>query len=311
MITDAFDNSEVLFGTKDFYGEQKHLCDKCMVVFSEQIFEYMLDTYEHQEVGAIRCCNGITPVYVFDIEGMKITGYLSHIGSALAGGDVIEANWLTGAVKFIMFGSAGSLDSGLTTGKFVIPTHSYREEGLSYHYAPPADYIEVKNAKIVKAIFDELKYLFKGIKILVEGRMQNDNYKNRAGENVYGMRLMIEEISFAESKKALESGNDEREEAERETRASSNRNRSDRAENQRSASRSTRSGREEVDDRDYDREREDGRYRSNTRAGASDDRRRSNSGGTRSRGTSARSRERSQDIDDRYMETDDEKLDFD
>lgn len=161
-----------------------------------------------------------------------------------------------------------------------------------------------------KAEFAE-KYLFKGIKILVEGRMQNDNYKNRAGENVYGMRLMIEEISFAESKKALESGNDEREEAERETRASSNRNRSDRAENQRSASRSTRSGREEVDDRDYDREREDGRYRSNTRAGASDDRRRSNSGGTRSRGTSARSRERSQDIDDRYMETDDEKLDFD
>ena len=116
MITDAFDNSEVLFGTKDFYGEQKHLCDKCMVVFSEQIFEYMLDTYEHQEVGVIRCCNGITPVYVFDIEGMKIAGYLSHIGSALAGGDVIDVNWLTGAVKFVMFGSAGSLDSGLTTG---------------------------------------------------------------------------------------------------------------------------------------------------------------------------------------------------
>lgn len=159
-----------------------------------------------------------------------------------------------------------------------------------------------------KAEFAE-KYLFKGIKILVEGRMQNDNYKNRAGENVYGMRLMIEEISFAESKKALESENDEREEPERETRASSNRNRSDRAENQRSASRSGREA--EVDDRDYDREREAGRYRSNTRAGASDDRRRSNSGGTRSRGTSARSRERSQDIDDRYMETDDEKLDFD
>ena len=124
-----------------------------------------------------------------------------------------------------------------------------------------------------KAEFAE-KYLFKGIKILVEGRMQNDNYKNRAGENVYGMRLMIEEISFAESKKALESGNDEREEPERETRASSNRNRSDRAENQRSASRSSRSGREaEVDDRDYDREREAGRYRSNTRTGALDDRR--------------------------------------
>lgn len=31
MITDALDNSEVLFGPKDFYGEQKYLCDKCII----------------------------------------------------------------------------------------------------------------------------------------------------------------------------------------------------------------------------------------------------------------------------------------
>lgn len=156
MITDAFDKSEVLFGPKDFYGEQKHLCDKCIIVFSEMIFEYMIEIYAHEEAGVIRCCNGITTVYIFEIEGMKIAGYLSHIGSALAGGDVIDVNWLTGASKFIMFGSAGSLDSSVTNGKFVIPTESYREEGLSYNYAAPADYIKIKNSKIVKTILDEL-----------------------------------------------------------------------------------------------------------------------------------------------------------
>ena len=131
MITDAFDKSEVLFGPKDFYGEKKNLCDKCIIVFSEVIFEYMLETYEHEQAGVIRCCNGVTAVYVFEIEGMKIAGYLSHIGSALAGSDVIDANWLTGADKFIMFGSAGSLDSNATDGKFVIPTAAYREDGLN------------------------------------------------------------------------------------------------------------------------------------------------------------------------------------
>lgn len=155
MITDAFDKSEVLFGPKDFYGEKKNLCDKCIIVFSEVIFEYMLETYEHEQAGVIRCCNGVTAVYVFEIEGMKIAGYLSHIGSALAGSDVIDANWLTGADKFIMFGSAGSLDCNATDGKFVIPTAAYREDGLSYHYAAPTDYIEIKNTKAVKEIFDE------------------------------------------------------------------------------------------------------------------------------------------------------------
>lgn len=157
MITDAFDNSEVLFGPKNFYGEQKHLCDKCIIVFSEQIFAYMLETYTYEEAGIIRCCNGITKVYVFEIDGMKIAGYLSHIGSAMAGGDVIDVNWLTGANKFIMFGSAGSLDSNATDGKFVIPTESYREEGLSYNYVEPSDYIEIRNSKVVKKTFDELK----------------------------------------------------------------------------------------------------------------------------------------------------------
>lgn len=110
----------------------------------------------HEEAGVIRCCNGITRVYIFEIAGMKIAGYLSHIGSALAGSDVIDVNWLTGANKFIMFGSAGSLDRDVTSGKFVIPTASYREEGMSYNYAAPEDYIEIKNSKIVKTIFDEL-----------------------------------------------------------------------------------------------------------------------------------------------------------
>lgn len=157
MITDAFDNSEVLFGPKNFYGEQKQLCDKCIIVFSEQIFAYMLETYTYEEAGIIRCCNGITKVYVFEIDGMKIAGYLSHIGSAMASGDVIDVNWLTGANKFIMFGSAGSLDSDATDGKFVVPTESYREEGLSYNYAEPSDYIEIRNSMVVKKIFDELK----------------------------------------------------------------------------------------------------------------------------------------------------------
>lgn len=156
MITDAFDQSEVLFGPGDFYGEQKHLCDKCIIVFSEVIFEYMLETYAHEEAGAIRCCNGMTTVYLFEIDGMKLAGYLSHIGSALAGGDVIDVNWLTGASQFIMFGSAGSLDSDITTGRFVVPTEAYREEGLSYNYARPSDYIEIKNAKTVKRIMEEL-----------------------------------------------------------------------------------------------------------------------------------------------------------
>ena len=44
------------------------------------------------------------------------------------------------------------------------------------------------------------KYLHQGTKIVVCGRIQNDNYTNREGQKVYSVRIMVEEIEFAESK---------------------------------------------------------------------------------------------------------------
>lgn len=44
------------------------------------------------------------------------------------------------------------------------------------------------------------KYLKKGTKILLSGRVQNDNYTNKEGQKVYSVQIMVEEIEFAESK---------------------------------------------------------------------------------------------------------------
>ena len=46
------------------------------------------------------------------------------------------------------------------------------------------------------------KYLHKGTKILLSGRIQNDNYTNKDGQMVYSVRVIVEEIEFAESKNA-------------------------------------------------------------------------------------------------------------
>lgn len=44
------------------------------------------------------------------------------------------------------------------------------------------------------------KYLKQGTKILLFGRVQNDNYTNKNGEKVYSVQIIAEEIEFAESK---------------------------------------------------------------------------------------------------------------
>ena len=49
------------------------------------------------------------------------------------------------------------------------------------------------------------KYLKKGTKVVVTGRIQNDNYTNKDGQKVYSVQIMVEEIEFAESKASSQS----------------------------------------------------------------------------------------------------------
>ena len=51
------------------------------------------------------------------------------------------------------------------------------------------------------------RYLHKGTKVVLSGRVQNDNYTNKDGQMVYSVRVMVDEIEFAESKNAS-GGND-------------------------------------------------------------------------------------------------------
>lgn len=44
------------------------------------------------------------------------------------------------------------------------------------------------------------KYLHKGTKIVVSGRLQTGNYTNKEGQRVFTTEVVVEEMNFAESK---------------------------------------------------------------------------------------------------------------
>lgn len=157
MIIDCYDpETEPIISLKDFYGEQKHLVDTCLIIFSDEIHRHLLNTYKCEQISALKACNGDIPIYKMNYKGKDIAFYLTAIGSALAACMCYETNWLVGATKFIMFGSCGSLDREKTEGKFILPTQSYRGEGCSYYFKAAADYIEIRNSHKLAAVFDEL-----------------------------------------------------------------------------------------------------------------------------------------------------------
>ena len=84
--------------------------------------------------------------------------------------------------------------SGTTFARYSIAVdRKYKQEG-----EPDADFFNCtsfgKQAEFVE------KYLKKGTKIIVSGRLQNNNYTNKEGHKVYDVRVITEEVEFAESK---------------------------------------------------------------------------------------------------------------
>lgn len=85
-----------------------------------------------------------------------------------------------------------------TIGRFSIAVdRRFKTEGQ-----PEADFFNCttfgKQAEFVE------KYLHKGTKVIIIGRLQNDNYTNKEGQKVYSVQIIVDEIEFAESKKSEE-----------------------------------------------------------------------------------------------------------
>ena len=156
IIHDYDPDTEAIVNLESVYGKQRHIVDTCLILYSKVIHDHLLEHHECSLIGEIAVCSGNISIYSFQLHGVKTAFYLSGTTSTFAAETVREVNWLTGAAKFIMFGSCGSLDREKTSGKYIIPTESYRGEGCSYYYAAPADYIRIRNAEKLAAIFDEI-----------------------------------------------------------------------------------------------------------------------------------------------------------
>lgn len=148
MLHETFDNkTQPLLTPEDFYGSHEKVCDVCVITFSYKVIEWALSHLKCEKIAEIGCCNGNHPIYLTEWNGKKVALYMTLVSSSGAATCLEEARCLTGCTNYIIFGSCGTLDAQMTCGKLIIPTHAYRDEGLSYHYLAADDYIEMKGWK--------------------------------------------------------------------------------------------------------------------------------------------------------------------
>lgn len=156
-IIDSFDpDRHAVIDPEKIHHPRERKLDVCIVNFSYKIMNALLEDglLELVEEGAVRYISCSCNLYVF--RGTNIGVIQTQVGAPFTAGLIEDMATKFSSNKFILFGSCGGLNRELTYGKLIVPTHAYRDEGLSYHYVPASDYIEVKNHDTVAKVLDRM-----------------------------------------------------------------------------------------------------------------------------------------------------------
>ena len=93
-------------------------------------------------------------------------------------------------------------NSGTTIAKFSLAVdRRFKKEG-----EPTADFLRCVAFSKTAEFFE--KYVHKGNKIGIIGRIQTGSYKNKDGQTVYTTDIMVESAEFVESKAAAQQNQD-------------------------------------------------------------------------------------------------------
>ncbi|MCM1245815.1 MAG: nucleoside phosphorylase [Roseburia sp.] len=154
MITETFDNQSPAIINPQLKEDAPQV-DACILTFSHEIEKFVLENYDCKKIASIWFATGETPIYQIDHKGKTFAFCKTYVGAPACVGSVEDTLAEIKTDKYVVFGGAGCLNKEISHGKVMIPTHAYRDEGTSYHYAPAADYVTVRNADIVTAFMEK------------------------------------------------------------------------------------------------------------------------------------------------------------
>jgi len=111
--------------------------EHCVICFFQDVLTALIESGQAQEIASSKSEIGSHPLYELDVNGQRLAFFHPGVGAPLAAG-LLEENIARGCRKFIVCGGAGVLNQEIAVGHIVIPIAAVRDEGISYHYLPPA-----------------------------------------------------------------------------------------------------------------------------------------------------------------------------
>jgi uridine phosphorylase len=145
-----FDHDRNAFIRPKKIYEALDIAERCVLCFFSEAIERILEQCPHEILSYCKAESFKEPIYQIEYKGEKVALVQAAVGAPMAAGQIEQLS-AHGCTKFIVCGSCGVLQKEIAVGHLIIPTAAVRDEGTSYHYAPPSREIEA-DAHVVEAI---------------------------------------------------------------------------------------------------------------------------------------------------------------
>lgn len=156
MLLKEFDPSQdAMINPADIIKPVENFPKIVVSCFSGHTFARLVRELKGVEIASASDANMEYPVYKVIYEGMEIALSMACVG-AFSCVALLEDLFVMGAEKVVLFGTCGVLDASIEDCSIIIPTSALRDEGTSFHYAPPSKEIPV-NEKYREDFIEILK----------------------------------------------------------------------------------------------------------------------------------------------------------
>ena len=138
MIIDSFDTSEPILKLEHFYGPKGHMIDKCLILLSDEIFDYVKSNYQLKQIGLIGGSSYHFPIHAFEYKGELtpevINAYMKSVANESYGynEDQIVSSDVIGMRYGSLFDATQTMVCKLGEGLFEVQVVSWYDNENSY-----------------------------------------------------------------------------------------------------------------------------------------------------------------------------------
>ena len=144
MLLHEFDSADTaIFNPSMVFEPLEGMPKVAVSCFSYVTFDRMLALFpDAVKIAELKSACQRFPVYRVRYRDAELALYMSGVGAPLCAGNQEEI-YALGVETLVLFGTCGVLDRNIRDCAVILPTSALRDEGTSYHYAPPSDEIAV------------------------------------------------------------------------------------------------------------------------------------------------------------------------